>query len=474
MPEKIKQRIEEERKKSAELDEQISNYQEKVNELRKNLGGVYSTSDKQKQVTREIKTLENRLDKAMQKYNQTVSNNKKLRGEIDKLRKDKNIYESTFKKLQKDLEDKRTEMAEAISSAELAYKNREKALQHLEELKQQNEEEQKQYEKEWNELMNQIEQEKKRKEFIQQREKEKLQENTVTEIDPEDEAKIKSLANLSEAEKQSTNESLQLVKSYEEAIEKIKAETGVESLQELVDAFLRYEEKNSSLLNFVNELTEEIEQLEKQIEDIKAEISRYKQMGAMTDTSKKKVLQKMEEKLASMEFRNNINEQRYKESMKTIAFIKEQLKSFLQTLDPEDPILKEMEEEALTEPNMMKYLAEVEQRANKIIQSYALIQAQKLQTEAMMKEDPELHKSNIAALNNVMALGSQTMGNTAPITIPLPVLQDEEDDGMDVDDEEIPLPVDELRARAERTLQNWKLTRSSTNKPNKPSKRNKK
>jgi len=194
----------------------------------------------------------------------------------------------------------------------------------------------------------------------------------------------------------------------------------------------------------------------------------------MTDTSKKKVLQKMEEKLASMEFRNNINEQRYKESMKTIAFIKEQLKSFLQTLDPEDPILKEMEEEALTEPNMMKYLAEVEQRANKIIQSYALIQAQKLQTEAMMKEDPELHKSNIAALNNVMALGSQTMGNTAPITIPLPVLQDEEDDGMDVDDEEIPLPVDELRARAERTLQNWKLTRSSTNKPNKPSKRNKK
>jgi len=269
MPEKIKHRIEEERKKSAELDEQISNYQEKVNELRKNLGGVYSTSDKQKQVTREIKTLENRLDKAMQKYNQTVSNNKKLRSEIDKLRKDKNIYESTFKKLQKDLEDKRTEMAEAISSAELAYKNREKALQHLEELKQQNEEEQKQYEKEWNELMNQIEQEKKRKEFIQQREKEKLQENTITEIDPEDEAKIKSLANLSEAEKQSTNESLQLVKSYEEAIEKIKAETGVESLQELVDAFLRYEEKNSSLLNFVNELTEEIEQLEKQIEDIK-------------------------------------------------------------------------------------------------------------------------------------------------------------------------------------------------------------
>lgn len=96
-------------------------------------------------------------------------------------------------------------------------------------------------------------------------------------------------------------------------------------------------------------------------------------MGALTDTSKKRTLQKMEEKLASMEFRNNINDQRLKESMKTIAFIKEQLKNFLQTLDPEDPILQEMDEQGLTEANMMRYLAEVETKANKIIQSYALI-----------------------------------------------------------------------------------------------------
>ena len=92
--------------------------------------------------------------------------------------------------------------------------------------------------------------------------------------------------------------------------------------------------------------------------------------------------------------------------MKTIAFIKEQLKSFLQALDPDDPLINEMEEQALTESNMMRYLAEVELKANKIIQNYALIQAQKLQVEAIIKEDPMLHRANIAALNNVMALGS--------------------------------------------------------------------
>ena len=471
MPETLKQRIDQEKLKSQELDKKISEYQEILLQLRKNMGGVNSGVEKQKKISKEIKNLENRLDKAMQKYNQTISHNKQLRLEIDKLRKDKNIYEATYKKLQEDLNNKRTEMAEAIASAEQAYKNREKALQTLEELKKDNEREQEQYEKEWTELLSQIEQEKKRKEFIQMKEKEKLLENSLTDIDPEDEKKIRNLTKLSEAEKISTNESVQLVKSYEEALAKIKAETGVETLQDLVDAFLGYEEKNTALLNFVNELTAEIEQLEKQIEEIKAEIARYKQMGALTDTSKKRMLQKMEEKLASMEFKNTINEQRQKESMKTIGFIKEQLKNFIQALDPDEPLLKEIDEEALTEANMMHYLAEVELKVNKIIQSYALIQAQKLQVEAIIKDDTSLHRANIAALNNVMALGSQNSSNNAPVTISLPAMQDEDEEPGDGEDDEAPLTVDELRSRAERHIQNFKLSRGVTMKNSKQNKR---
>ena len=302
------------------------------------------------------------------------------------------------------------------------------------------------------------------------KEKEK-KENSLTDIDPEDEQKIRNLTKLSEAEKISTNESVQLVKNYEEALAKIKDETGVETLQDLVDAFLGYEEKNTALLNFVNELTAEIEQLEKQIEEIKSEISRYKQMGALTDTSKKRMLQKMEEKLASMEFKNSINEQRQKESMKTIGFIKEQLKNFISALEPDEPLLKEMDDEALTEANMMHYLSEVELKANKIIQSYALIQAQKLQVEAIRKEDPMLHRANIAALNNVMALGSQATSNNAPITISLPVMQDEDEEQGECEDDEVPLTVDELRSRAERHIQNFKLSRGTTLKNSKQNKR---
>ena len=116
MPENLKQRIEEEKRKSDRLDQEIAKYQNELLELRKNMGGVNSEAEKQKKLNKEIKNLENRLDKAMQKYNQTISQNKQLRLEINKLRKDKNIYEATYKKLQEDLKNKRNEMQDAMES----------------------------------------------------------------------------------------------------------------------------------------------------------------------------------------------------------------------------------------------------------------------------------------------------------------------------------------------------------------------
>lgn len=425
-----------------------------------------SAADSQKQLSKQVRIYENRLDKAIQKYNQTVAQNKKLRSEIDTLRKDRNMYEANFRRLQEDLNKKRNAMSEAITSAENAYKNREKALEELEDLKQRNEEEQKKFETEWNELIQQIDQDKKKREFIQLKEREKRVEN-VLDINPEDEDKIKSLTVLSEAEKQKTQESLELVQSYEDAIQKIKEATGLQSFQELIDAFTRYEEKNSTLVRFVSEMTAELESLEKQISEMNVEISRFKSQDAYMDHSKKKELQVMEEKLSQLEFKNQINDQRYKESIKTLTAVKDQLKGILEALDPNEPLIQDMDEEGITEDNMMKYLSEIEKKANKIIQSYALIQAQKLQVDAIMKDDPSLHRSNISTLNNIMTIGSQVPQNTNPIRIELPGLrnfytEEDEDDGFDIEDEEFPLTIDEIRQRVERNLQSMKLSKNGS------------
>ena len=64
--------------------------------------------------------------------------------------------------------------------------------------------------------------------------------------------------------------------SYEEAFAKIEAATGIHDIEKLVADFIQNEEKNFTLFKFVNELSNEIENLESQISDMQDEIDRYR------------------------------------------------------------------------------------------------------------------------------------------------------------------------------------------------------
>ena len=54
------------------------------------------------------------------------------------------------------------------------------------------------------------------------------------------------------------------MQSYEEAFEKIKQATGISDPDEFVTQFIKVEDQNFSLFNYVNELNTEIEKLEEQ------------------------------------------------------------------------------------------------------------------------------------------------------------------------------------------------------------------
>ena len=65
--EKLRQRIEEEQRKSTQLDQEISEKQSQIEELRKSVNGLPNTLEKQKELSKRIKTYENSLEKAIQK-----------------------------------------------------------------------------------------------------------------------------------------------------------------------------------------------------------------------------------------------------------------------------------------------------------------------------------------------------------------------------------------------------------------------
>lgn len=59
------------------------------------------------------------------------------------------------------------------------------------------------------------------------------------------------------------------VKVIEDAFEQIKQSTGITSIEEIVSAFIKAEEQNYSLYNYVNTLGSDTDQLEESNKEIK-------------------------------------------------------------------------------------------------------------------------------------------------------------------------------------------------------------
>lgn len=73
------------------------------------------------------------------------------------------------------------------------------------------------------------------------------------------------------------------VKVIEDAFEQIKEATGITSIEEIVTSFVKAEEQNYTLYNFVNSLGTETDQLEESNKEIKAQIERIIERGKLTE-----------------------------------------------------------------------------------------------------------------------------------------------------------------------------------------------
>lgn len=76
-----------------QLDEKIRELKEDFTLIKGEMGGLNATKNVQEKYEKHIKILENRLDKANQKFNQEIEKDKKLREEIDQLRKERFFFE---------------------------------------------------------------------------------------------------------------------------------------------------------------------------------------------------------------------------------------------------------------------------------------------------------------------------------------------------------------------------------------------
>lgn len=85
------------------------------------------------------------------------------------------------------------------------------------------------------------------------------------------------------------------VKVIEDAFEQIKDATGIASIDEIVTSFIKAEEQNYSLYNYVNMLGTETDLLEESNKEIKEQIDRIILRGKMSEAEKVQLKQTMED-----------------------------------------------------------------------------------------------------------------------------------------------------------------------------------
>ena len=427
-PESFQEKIEIESKKLKELDSNIKIIQEKLFKQREQIGGINASRDNANALNKQLRILENRLDKANQKFNEAIAQNKVLREEIDNLRRERVIFDKIYQKLEKELQNKRKEMAKIIEDANGAYEDRDRAQDTLTTIKDQAKKEQTEFEKEWKNLNKLIEQDKKMKDFLKLRLQEKEQADTV-EVPKNEEENIKKKSKIDPqliaAEK---------VKSYEEAFNKIQSATGIQDIDLLVNTFIKAEDKNFTLFKFVNELSNDIETLEKQIQDLEMEIAGCKvqeEAGYLISTKST-----FEEKLEKYLRKTEANERKHEESYRNLNSLKEEVMKFFYSIDCHKQLASEFLGETVNENNVKQYLTLTEQRCNEIFQAYALVQIQKGKSDFSMP-------------------GPQNPPSGNPPRIEAPIVKDDNSGEEEEEaDEDKPLSTEEFRVRAtEKVLQ---------------------
>ena len=282
-----------------------------------------AVKEKTQDRAKNVKVLENRLDKALVKFNEALAHNKSLREQIDNLRRERVVFEQIYKKLERELHDKKKEMANVIEISNIAYEARDQAQNEMAALRAQADKEQAAFEAEWRELGKLIEVD-----------RAKPRESATAKYESMDEdAKGRKKAqraswNANAGKAPSTgNESK--VQDYKEAFTRIAQATGISDIDELevidqlVATFIEAEDRNFSLFNFVNELHQEQEKLEEQVAELKSELERYKGQGLSTDQARKKsILKELETKVAVTATRADTYETKAVAATRTVNQIK--------------------------------------------------------------------------------------------------------------------------------------------------------
>ena len=435
-------KIDLEERRRQELKGQTEAYLARSMDMRRSMGGMNAGKENSTRVSKQVKVLENRLDKALVKFNVALAQNKELRNEIDNLRRERVVFDQIYNKLEKELHEKKMEMANIIEISNIAYEARGQAQNEIAALKAQADREQQAYEGEWKDLGNIIENDSRQHELRLDRAQGKTTLGKMTK--DQEEALKKKGAQLSWVVGKNASKSQfqdQKVQSFEEAFEKVHKVTGLDKIDDIVTTFIQKEDMNYSLYNYLNELNQEVERLQEDITEINAEIDRYRGQGQNMDHRNTQMVTELEEKLAEEAAVEEAYEAKFQATQKTVAAVRQSIGPLFNKIGCNTPASQDvLGDEGVGEQNVLQYMGFIEARVNEIVNRYFAFISQGGQADAELRA----------------AMGPPTPAGQTNISIYPPSTTNDESGGDSDDTEEelddCPLTREELTVKTLMTI----------------------
>eukprot|EP00899_Mesostigma_viride_P002513 jgi/Mesvir1/12262/Mv00477-RA.1 len=402
---------------------QIQQLQDGLRDLDRDLSATRA-HEEDTPMTRHIRMLENRLDKALIKYNEAQSIRKTYEQIVKRLKEERVGFDNQLSAIEKTLHAKEKDLEELILMSHDAQHAKDAAKSELSKVDNLLLAERQQREKELTERRAQV---KAKQEMTQKLEERERLRRGMRDSEEDTEAARKALASSSrDAQDKAAEAERGRIASYEEAFRKIKEGTGVSDVVEVIQKFMTQEDTNTNLRQMTKEAQARIDALVEEKNAAKARVEEVKYSGSFGGGSRR-IVDEFEAQLAEAVAKCDRNRIKFERLAKILINMKagiEHLSDKLEGIKIDQPFIPMSDE---TVPDVLQ---QCEMKALKMMDFFA---DDPMARRLLGGEDVAavISEADEAMINNVrIGLSAATMADS----------DDEPGNGLDGEDDERDVP----------------------------------
>lgn len=504
------------KKRTSELLKKMDQYQRKIQAAQ---GEIQNLDEKLSDVSRAIdeerateangtcqksvedmdrlkRMLENRLDKSFVKYNRILNSNKELRTQIDALRRERLVFDQIYRKYERELQDEKKRMADIIEASNSAYESRDDIQAKTNLLREKAEKEHLAYIQEIKEIDRTLDQERKLKDFMTAKMAERLSASgsqlgaasSLQKRNSQTKSKAKGSGQSGNSSDDDDGESLD---AYERIFNQLLEKTGSKDIYEVLTFVKRADNKNFSLFNYVNEISDEAEKIAREIQGTENAIKELCEMHDAKELERQSEILNVERQLNSYTETAQQLQKAQEEAQDTLHTLHASCKKVFESLssldlacnrsrtaqaakralvdlqaivassgaEQEDRAQSSIALTAAQDKSLLQLLSIIERQANDLLlMNHALTVNKKtvLAAVSAAAEDPEQASLEVAKITPLVIPSLLGQGPVTPVSagnLSTPSsLEEYESDTEASDDDKRPYTRDELQAKTLKSL----------------------